>query len=626
MDGAGVPPPSCGESKGKGDPGMAKGLGVLFAAALALASAGPAAADTVRTSLALWGEPKLADGFDHLPYVNPDAPKGGKTVFGALGSFDSLNTLILRGDYPRSIDLIFDTLLTATGDELSAAYPLIAERMELADDLSAVVFVLRDSARWQDGQPITAGDFAYTWKMIQAHGRPFLKSFLDKTASVEALDPHRLRVTFTTRNDRKPILDFATTVAPYPEHWWTANGRDISKTTLEPPVSSGPYRVVSVDPGRSVVYERVKNYWGRDLPVNRGLYNFDRIQVDYYRDTDVMFEAFKAGAYDFQLENRAQRWTTSYDFPAMKDGRVARRTEHSDMPQGAQGFRLNTRRPQLADPRVREALAHLFDFTWTQKNLLNGQYARTKSNFPNSDYGASGMPDAAEREVLEPYRDRLDPRVLTQAFEPPAGGDMRTEQRIALALLKDAGWEMRNGAMVKTVTNEPFKLEFLEEDPSGVRIAQPYVTNLKKIGIDATIRLVDSAQMQVRQDEFDFDVDSVLFNFFPPPGPDLLSYFGSEAAKTKGSANLSGITDPVVDELLAKALNAKDEATQKAMMRALDRVMLWGWYMVPEWYNAENRIAYKTRFGWPNAWPRYDIVFRNVGIPTWWWIADPKER
>lgn len=605
---------------------MSRRLGIALAAAVVLGLAGSASATTVRTALALWGEPKLAEGFDHLPYVNPDAPKGGRIVLGHMGTFDSLNPLILRGDYPSSIDLIYDTLLTTSADELGAAYPLIAERMELADDLGSAVFILRDTAKWQDGTPITAQDFVFTWAMIQAHGRPFLKSFLDKTASVEAEDPRRLRVTFTTRNERKSILDFATTVTPFPERWWKASGRDISKTTLEPLLSSGPYRIASVDPGRSIVYERVPDYWGRDLPINRGLNNFDRIQLDYYRDSDVLFEAFKAGAYDFHIENRAQRWTTGYDFPAVKDGRVARRVEHTDMPQGAQGFRLNARRPQLADPRVREALAHLFDFAWIQKNILNGQYARTNSNFPNSDYGASGKPDAAELAILEPYRDRLDPRVLTQAFEPPMGGDMRTEQRIALGLLKDAGWEMRNGVLVKASTGEPFKLEFLETDPSGVRIAQPFVTTLRRVGIDATIRTVDSAQMQVHQDEFDFDVNSVLFNFFPPPGTELWSYFGAEAAKTKGSANLSGISDPVVDALVGKALTARDEATQKATMRALDRVMLWGWYMIPEWYNPENWIAYKTRFGWPDRWPRYDLAFRNVGVPTWWWVADPKER
>jgi microcin C transport system substrate-binding protein len=610
---------------GAGGLGMRIGL-ITLAAAGILLGATQAGAAQVRTALALWGEPKLSEGFTHLPYANPDAPKGGRVMLASPGTFDNLNTIVLRGTYPRSLGLIADSLMTTSGDELDAAYPLLAKSVELADDLSSAVFVLDERARWNDGRPITAGDVVFAWNAIQAHGAPFLKSFLVKTRAVEAEGPLRVKASFTTTGERKPVIDFATTMTPLPEHWWTANGRDVSKTTLEPVLGAGPYRIASVDAGRSIVYERVKDYWAADLPVNKGLYNFDRIQVDYYRDDDVMFEAFKAGAYDFHVEMLARRWATGYDFPAFKDGRVQRRVEPSHMPKGAQGIRLNMRRAQLADPKVREALAHLFDFAWLQKNILNGEYERVKSNFPNSDYGASGLPTPEELALLEPLRGKVDPRVFTQAFEPPPGGDMRAAQRAALALFKEAGWEPKDGKLVKVATGEPFRIEFLENDQAMLRVLQPFVTNLRRAGVDASVRLVDDAQLQVREDEFDFDAVVAAFNFFPPPGQEMWSYFGSEAAAAKGSANYSGIADPAVDELIRTVLSAKDETTLKAANRALDRVMLWKWPMIPQWYKAENWLAYKTRFGWPQRWPLYDITFANNWMPVWWWIADPKER
>lgn len=576
-------------------------------------------ADQTRTSLALWGEPKLAEGFQAFPYADPKAPKGGKIVIGSTGTFDSLNPIILRGEQPRTIGLIYETLMSVSMDELGAAYPDIAERVDLADDLSRATFHIRAEARWEDGKAITARDFVYAWNMIRENGAPFLKSFLGKTRGVEAIDDHTLAATFTTIGEMKPIIDFATLVTPLPEHWWTgAEGRDISKTTLEPTLGCGPYRVAAIDAGRSITYERVPDHWGRDLPVNRGQYNFDRVRIDYYRDDDVMFEAFKAGNYDFHVENRSQRWATGYDFPAFKDGRVLRSAEPNEMPLGAQGIRLNTRRAKLADVRVREALAWLFDFNWIQKNILYGQYTRVRSDFPNSDFGASGPPTAEEREILKPFADKLDPRVATKPFDPPSGGDPRAATRAALELFKAAGWELKGGKLVDR-DGVQFSLEILEDQPSSVRALQPYVTALRKAGIDATIRVVDDNQMRVRQDEFDFDAMVVFYFFFPPPGEELRSYFGSAGANEKGGANYSGVRDPVVDALIDKTLSARDERTIKATTRALDRVMLWGWYMIPEWYRAESWISYWDKFGRPRGWPRYDQAFSNSWFPAWWW-------
>lgn len=592
--------------------------------ALSLLTA-PAAAANSHHALALWGEPKLPADFAHLPYVNPDAPKGGGIVIGSPGTFDSLNPIILRGITPRTLGLTGAALMTGSGDELDAAYGDIAESVELADDRSWAVFTLRAEARWHDGKPITADDVVFAWNSIQEHGAPFVKSFLRQTKGVEALDERRVRASFATTGEMKPVIDFATTLSPLPKHWWTAEDRDISKTTLEPPLGSGPYRIKAVDAGRSITYERVADWWGRDLPVNRGLNNFDTVRVDYYRDDDVLFEAFKAGAFDFRVENRAQRWSIGYDFPAAKDGRVQRRAEKTELPLGAQGFRLNTRRAQFADPRVREALNHLFDFPWIHKNILYGQYNRTRSNFPNSDYGASGPPRPEELALLEQHRDRLDPRVLTQPFEPPGNdGDQRGNLRKALALFKAAGWELKDGKLVNARTGEPFRIEFVDESPAMNRIVEPFVASLRRAGIDAAIRIVDSAQMQVRADEFDFDSTIVNFNFFPPPGQELWSYFGSEAAGTRGSANYSGIKDPVVDDLIAKVLSARDEAEVKAATRALDRALLWGFYMIPQWYNDENWLAWWDRFGAPQRGPKYDLAFKNNWFPAWWWYDEAK--
>ncbi|MCW0208236.1 MAG: extracellular solute-binding protein, partial [Achromobacter sp.] len=318
---------------------------VFAVAATLLSLASPALADSVTVpALKQFGEPRFQPGFTHFPHVNPDAPKGGAVTLAERGSFDSLNGLILRGVRPRTLGLISDALMVGSGWELDAAYGALAESVELPDDRSWAVFTLRKEARWHDGVPLTAQDVVFTWDMIQAHGAPFIKSFLDHIAKVEALDDRRVKITLTGTGEIKPIIDFAVTLAPQPKHWWTANGRDISKTILEPPLGSGPYRIKAVDAGRSITYERVADYWGKDLPTSRGFHNFRSVKVDYYRDDDVMFEAFKAGAYDFRGEYRAQRWSTGYDFPAAKDGRILKIEVPSELPLGAQGFRMNTRR------------------------------------------------------------------------------------------------------------------------------------------------------------------------------------------------------------------------------------------------------------------------------------------
>ncbi|KJB93905.1 extracellular solute-binding protein [Skermanella aerolata] len=595
--------------------------GFLMLGGLLPAAAQEAEQKVTRTwAMAEFGEPLYGPDMPHWPYANPDAPKGGSVVLGAFGSFDSLNTYILRGQWPAGISLISDGLMTGSGDELSSAYGLIAENAEYPEDKSWIVFNLRPEARWHDGQPITADDFKFAFDTIKQYGRPFLQSFYEDVSGIEVLDPHKLKFTFKTRNSMKPLLTVAQS-SPLPRHWWNANGRDITKTTLEPLLGSGAYRIKAVDPGRSVTYERVTDYWAADLPVNRGLNNFDQIRYDYYLDDTVLFEAFMAGRIDYRQENRAQRWNQSYDVPAVKDGNLIKRVVPDETPRGTQGYIFNLRRSQFQDVRVREAINLLYDFESVQRTLLFGEYKRVKSWFPNSEFGASGAPDPAELAVLEKYKDKVRPEVLTKAYEPPvtdASGNIRNNLRDALRLFREAGWELKNNRLVNAAGDQ-MRMEILLVSPSLVRVTEPFVQNARRAGIDASIRVVDTSQYQVRVDDFDYDLLAVSLNFFPPPGAEQRSYFGSAAADVRGSANIPGIKDPVVDGLIEELIGAKDLPTLAATNRALDRVLLWGWYQIPQWYNDESWLAYWNKFGYPEKKARY-----SIGFPGTWWMAADK--
>jgi microcin C transport system substrate-binding protein len=572
-------------------------------------------------AMAEFGEPLYGPDMRHWPYANPDAPKGGSVVLGAFGSFDSLNTYILRGQWPAGIGFIADSLMTGSGDELSSAYGLIAESAEYPEDKSWIIFNLRPEARWHDGQPITADDFKFAFDTIKQHGRPFLQSFYEDVSGIEVLDPRRLKFTFKTRNSMKPLLTVAQS-PPLPRHWWNANGRDITKTTLEPLLGNGAYRIKAVDPGRSITYERVADYWAADLPVNRGLNNFDQIRYDYYLDDTVLFEAFMAGRIDYRQENRAQRWNQGYDVPAVKDGNLIKRVVPDETPRGTQGYIFNLRRPQFQDVRVREAVNLLYDFEAVQRTLLFGEYKRVKSWFPNSEFGASGPPTPAELAILEKYKDKVRTEVLTKAYEPPVtdgSGNIRNNLREALRLFREAGWELKNNRLVNAAGDQ-MRMEILLANPALVRVTEPFVQNARRAGIDASVRVVDTSQYQVRVDDFDYDLLAVSLNFFPPPGAEQRSYFGSAAADVRGSANIPGIKDPVVDALIEELIGARDLPTLAATNRALDRVLLWGWYQIPMWYNDESWLVYWNKFGYPEKKARY-----SIGFPGTWWTAAGKQ-
>ena len=574
----------------------------LFALSFSVPQISIAEEITKTWAMAEFGEPLYKDGIDHWPYVNPDAPKGGSIVLGASGSFDSLNTYILKGTYPRSLGLAGDSLMTGSADELDSAYGLIAETAEFPEDKSWVIFNLRPEAKFSDGAPITARDFEFALETIRAYGRPFLKSFYEEIEGIEVLGDHKLKFNLTTKDSMKPIMTAAGMGPLHSEYW---KERDISKTYLEPQPSSGAYVISSVDPGRSITYTRDENYWGKDLEVNRGLNNYDEIRYDYYRDLEVLVEAFKSGALDYRQENSSKRWATAYKIDDVDDGNIVLATPPDNQPQGIQAFMLNSRRAPFDDQRVRRAFNFLYDFEATRRTILYDQYERVNSYSPNSEYGATGKPTAEEVAVLEPFRDQLPEEVFTEEYLSPVtdgSGKNRKQVREALKLFKEAGWNLSEGKLMKD--GKQMKIEILLNAAGSERVHALFVQGMKKVGIDAEFRVVDSAQYEVRTEEFDFDIVSTLFNFFPPPGPELRSYYGSEAADERGTANYIGVKSDVVDELIEQVIVAPSLEELKVVTRALDRVLLWNDHVVPQFYNATFRLAYWNRFGQPETKPK----------------------
>ena len=591
---------------------------LLIAGALPAPPVGAAAAGRPAHGLSMYGDLKYAPGFAHFEYVDPRAPKGGAVTLPAVGTFDSLNPFILRGVPAAGLGQVFDTLMVSSADEAFTEYGLVAETVETPADRSWVAFTLRPQARFHDGRPITVEDVIWTFETLRAHGHPFYRSYYAHVARVEAAGPRRVRFTFKGGTNRElPLIVGQMPVLP--KAWWA--GRDFAKTTLEPPLGSGPYRVEAVDPGRSITYRRVENYWAAELPVNVGRFNFDAIRYDYYRDGTVALEAFKAGAYHFRRENSAKNWATGYDVPAVRQGRIRKEQIPNEIPTGMQGFAYNTRREVFGDPRVRQALAHAFDFEWTNMHLFYGAYTRTASYFSNSELAARGLPTEAEQEALAPFRERVPAAVFAEAYRPPSTdpGGLRPNLVRALRLLEDAGWVVRDLRLVHAATGRPLAFEVLIDDPTWERIALPFVKNLERLGVAARIRTVDSAQYEYRLKHFDFDMTVAVFPQSLSPGNEQADYWSREAARTPGSRNLAGVSDPVVDELIAQLIAAPDRPALVARTRALDRVLLHGHYVIPHWHITAFRVGYWDRFGRPATPPKYQL-----GFDTWW--VDPEKR
>jgi microcin C transport system substrate-binding protein len=561
----------------------------------------------------MYGDLKYGPGFTHFDYANPDAPRGGTLVLSAVGSFDSLNPYILKGTPASGVTLMFETLTTGSADEPFSEYGLLAESIEMPEDRSWVIFTLRPEARWHDGQPITVEDVIWTLETLKAKGHPFYRAYYANIAKAEKVGERQVKMTFEEGRINRELPLIAGQMPVLPKHYYEQVPFD--KTTLQPPLGSGPYKIRRLEPGRSIVFERVPDYWGADLPVNRGRYNFDVVRYEYFRDNNVALEAFKAGVYDFRAENESKLWATAYTGPAFDAGLIVKEEIPHERGTGMQGFVFNTRRDLFKDPRVRAALGYAFDFEWTNANLFYGQYSRTESYFSNSELAATGLPSAAELALLEPYRDQLPDEVFTTAYEAPAtdgSGNNRANLRNALELLREAGWAVQDGKL-RDASGRPFTFEILLVSPAFERIAGPFVQNLQRLGIEARVRTVDTAQYQNRIDDFDFDMTVATWGQSLSPGNEQRDFWSTPAAGTPGSRNLAGIKDPVVDALIDKIIQAPTREDLVAATRALDRVLLWGHYVIPHWHIQVERVAYWNKFAHPEITPRF-----GLDLFAWW--------
>jgi microcin C transport system substrate-binding protein len=593
----------------------------IAALLLALTSV-QANADGPRHGISAFGDLKYPPDFKHFDWVNPDAPKGGRLALigtAARNTFDSFNDFILKGDAAQGLDLLFDTLMTRNVDEPDAVYGLVAHSAELAPDRSSITFRLRPEAKFANGSPVTAADVVFSFDILKQKGHPAYRLVLFKdVAKAEAIDAHTVRFSFAVTTNRDLPLLVAGLPVLSKAYYAT---REFDKTTLEPPLGSGPYGIGDFKAGTFVTYRRRDDYWGKDLPVNRGRFNFDEVRYDYFRDRTAALLALKAGELDLREEFTARDWTTQYNVPAVKEGRLLKIEVPDYTPSGAQGFFLNTRRPKFADVRVRKAFDYAFDFKFTNNNLFSGVYERTESFFENSPMKAEGKPGAAELALLEPLRDRLPPEVFDEPYRPPVSdgsGKDRKLLQVADKLLKDAGWQIKDGKRTNA-KGEVLDVEFLIDiDPSSERVIASYVENLRRLGVSVSIRRAEAAEYERRRKTFDFDVIGTRYTLRNTPGAELRNFWGSEAAKTGGSANLAGISDAAVDALIAKSLEAKSRQELETALRALDRVLRAGHYWVPNWYKPTHWVAHWDRYSRPAKRARYD---RGIGLDAWWFDA-----
>jgi microcin C transport system substrate-binding protein len=605
---------------------------LMLAATAAAARAAPclaapaAAQEAERHGMSAFGDLALPPDFPHFPYVNPQAPKGGlysETVSsrgynGSFLTFDSLNGYILKGNGAFGMELTFATLMARAGNEPDAMYGLAARAVRLSEDGLTYTFLLRPEAKFHDGSALTAHDVAWSLSTLKDKGHPIITQLLRDMKGAEAADDRTAIVRFAEKRGRDVPL-FAAGLPIFSRAYYAAHPFD--QSSLDIPLGCGPYKVGKFDAGRFIEFERVKDWWGADLPVSRGQSNFDVVRYEYYRDRDVGFEGFTAGNYLFREEFTSRTWATRYNFPAFKDGRVKRKEIPDDTPSGAQGWFINTRRQKFNDRRLREALIDCFDFEWTNKNLMYGAYDRTQSVFENSPMKAAGKPSALELALLEPFRGKIPDEVFGEPYLPPvtdgSGHDRRWLLRGA-QLLNEAGFALKKGKRTMP-DGSPLSIEFLIDEAAFKPHHLAYMKNLATIGLDSSLRIVDPVQYRVRVDSFDFDIVVDRFGFSSTPGEALRSYFSSQAAGIKGTQNLAGIADPAIDALIDAAIAAKTRPELTAACRALDRVFRAGRYWIPHWYKASHWIAYWDVFGFPAAQPRY---FR--GIPDTWWY-DPEK-
>ncbi|MDE1461083.1 extracellular solute-binding protein [Spartinivicinus poritis] len=585
---------------------------------------------TVSHGLALHGELKYPVNFKHFDYVNPTAPKAGEIKLMGHGNFDSLNYYTLKGISPMNtpgffqygINELNETLLMGTsetnrvGDEPQSAYGLLAETIEYPDDFRWIIFNLNPKARFHDNNSVTAADVVFSYNTLIKHGHPRYQAVYQDIKSATVIAPRKVKFTLGGTN-RKSLALRVGELPVFSKKYW--QGKDFKQASLTPPLNSGPYRITDVKAGHYLIFERVANYWGKDLPVNRGRYNFDKIKVEFYRDLTVAFEAFKAGRYDLYFESIAKNWTQGYDFQAVQSGSIIKAKIPHQRPAGLQAFFFNTRRPFFQDVRVRQAISMVFDFEWINKQYFYSAYKRTNSYFANTDLASQPLPSIAEKQLLSQYSG-LDKKILTSPFtlsKTQGTGHNRKQQRQAIKLLKQAGWQLQQGKLISPNNREPLQFEALARNRGLLKVWEAFQKNLKRIGIQMSIRLVDSAEFKRRLDQFDFDMTSLAFTQSLAPNQSLRDLFQSQFANTEGTLNFSGIKNPIVDDLVEKVITAKTRPELRLYTQALDRVLLWQHYIIPNWYTDHYRVAYWNKFNKPTTQPPY-----YFGLENWWFKTD----
>jgi microcin C transport system substrate-binding protein len=608
------------------------GIGALSATRLRRARAGDAAGSEAHGmqahGMSVFGDLKYPADFQHFDYVNPAAPKGG--LFSLIPSvraynqsfftFNSLNSYILKGEGAQGMDMTFAPLMARANDEPDAMYGLAAESVQISSDKLIYRFAIRPEARFHDGSKLTAHDAAFSLTSLKEKGHPLIIVQLRDMLKAEAPDDSTLIVTFAEKRARDVPL-YVSGLPIFSKAYYAT--RPFDESTLDTPLGSGPYTVRKFEVNRYIEYERVQDWWAADLPVNRGSYNFDTVRYEFYRDRDVAFEGFTAKNYLFREEFTSRIWATRYNFPAVKEGRVKLETLPDDTPSGGQGWFFNTRRGKFGDPRVREAIGCAFDFEWTNKTVMYGAYARTRSPFQNSDMVASGPPSPQELKLLEPFRGQVPDEVFGEPFVPPVSdgsGQDRALLRKGQQLLEAAGLAVKDGKRILP-NGEIFTVEFLLDEPSFQPHHATFIKNLGQLGIEASVRLIDAVQHRARVEAFDFDVAIERLSISPTPGDSLRPYFSSQAAATKGSYNLAGIASPAIDALIDKAIGAETRADLTTACRALDRVFRAGRYWVPQWFRSTHPVAYWDQFSHPEKPPKFA---QGVGAPENWWYDAAK--
>ncbi|MEQ9547771.1 MAG: extracellular solute-binding protein [Marinobacter sp.] len=572
-----------------------------------------------RHAIAMHDAPKYPKGFSHFDYVNPDAPKGGTLRMAVVANgYDSFNPFVIRGVAAAGVSsYLYDTLLESSDDEPFSAYGLIAESLETPEDRSHVVFNLREEAHFHNGQPITAEDVKFSFDILTTEGHPFYRNYYADVSKVTIEGDHRIRFDFGDTNNRElPLILGQMPIMP--AHYW--DGREFDDNGLKPPVGSGPYKIERFEAGRSITFKRVDGYWAEALGTRKGRFNFDNIRFDYYSDDTVALEAFKAGNFDFRIEASAKNWATAYTGEKFENNTIITEAIEHQRPAGMQAFALNTRKAKFSDPRVREALSYAFDFEWANKNLFYGQYTRTKSFFENSELASSGLPEGRELEILEQFREQLPADVFKEVYEPPVidgKNGLRKNLRKAMQLLKAAGYDVRDGKMVNTDDGQPLSFEVLLHQKNFERIVLPLKNNLARLGIEVSVRLVDTNQYIQRVRQFDYDVITQVLPQSDSPGNEQREYWHSSNVDVQGSRNYMGVNNPVVDELVDMVIQAPDREELIHRVRALDRVLLHGHYVIPQWYLPRDRIAYWHYLERPETTPK-----NGIDIDNWWFNPD----